>query len=458
MKRQSLLCLFIISLLVMVAGCQKDYKEPDSPSLPTSFPRKQLIEMFTSQDCSYCPRGTQLISAAIGGNENKYVRLVHHYGDIYDDFTLPNISKLATDLDITFLPSMLYNRSFWDYEDENGDATSGKVMHPYYFSQFISQAVSTALVSVNISSAYDEQTRKSVIKVSGKNLGDNKDISLTVALKESGVLATQQDSYNTWAGWEEYVHCDVVRTYLNPYTGQALEFNGMDYEVSLDYELYKSYNPYNCSVVAYLTDNTTGEIINAEETPLVSGTEGGKDFEAKGVKAVKVSDNYPESVALPEKYSDVEFLTAQYYLADEQVNGHNVVEIMMLSSDLYQIKEANYIPLTLLYLVVDNDGSALPVGTFPISTSGEPNTVWAGARDVDNYKYYGSEFYLAKYSELNRGYISGFEWLLTSGSVTITENTITYEATTLTGSKVTGSFSGEITHFTEEEEMPRRKR
>ena len=54
-----------------------------------------------------------------------------------------------------------------------------------------------------------------------------------------------------------------------------LEFNGADYEVSMDYELYESYNADNCSVVAFLTDNTTGEVINAAETPLVSGTDGG---------------------------------------------------------------------------------------------------------------------------------------------------------------------------------------
>jgi hypothetical protein len=55
------------------------------------------------------------------------------------------------------------------------------------------------------------------------------------------------------------------------------------------------------------------------------------------------------------------------------------------------------------------------------------------------------------------GYIRGYEWLLTSGSLTIEESSITYEATTLSGNVTRGSYSGEIKHFTGEEAPLRRR-
>ena len=453
MKPQSICLTYVCVMLTLFSACKKEESTP----LPTSFPRKQLIEQFTSQDCSYCPNGTNLIDEAISGRETQYVRLSYYCGNIYDDFTISTNVKVASALNISTMPSMLYNRAQWDWEEQTGVTASGKVMHPYYFSQFVSKAATTTTVSISINTAYDEATRMADITISGKNIGENQDINLVVMLKESGLHAVQQDSYNTWKGWADYVHNNVVRTYLNTYKGQTLEFDGINYKVSLDYELYKSYNADNCSVVAFLVDNNTGEVINAEETPLVSGTKGGSDFVSEGIKAVSVPESYPEVMAIPNSQANTQFLTAQYYLSNYTVNGNKVIEILMLSTNFYESQGSKYLPTATLYIVVDDDGSNLPIGTFQLSTSGEPGTAWAGQKIEEEFTYYGSEFILANYKDLNDGYINGFEWLLTSGSVTITDNSISFDATTLSGYHVTGSFSGQITHFTDDE-MPIRKR
>ena len=451
MRRHHLFVLPLFACVVLIYGC----KSKDQETNPTDFPRKQLIEMFTDQDSPYCPQGTEQIDEAVEGNESKYVRLNYYYGSTYDDFTIYYTKNLAKELGVELLPSMLYNRSLWDWDDE-GTKESGKVMHPYFFNQFISRPSSKADVSVNVSTTYDASTRMSSIKVSGKTLSGDTDLTLTIILKESGLHARQLDASRTWEGWEDYVHNNVVRNFLNTYKGQVLEFNGADYEVSMDYELYESYNADNCSVVAFLTDNTTGEVINAAETPLVSGTDGGASFKTEGIKAVKVPETYPETMALPANYSNVEYLTAQYYLSNYKAGGNNVVEIMMLSTELYTYKRAQYIPVATLYIVVDNDGSTLPVGTFELSSSGKPNTALAGTKVEEKFTYYGSEMFLADYSLLNKGYLKGFEWLLASGSITISESSVSYEATTLSGNKVKGSFTGTITHFTGEEAPGRR--
>lgn len=444
MKHPTLLFLALGTVLTFLPSCKKD----DSSQLPTSFPRKQLIEQFTSQDCPYCPNGTRLIDEAVKGNESRYVRLNYYYGNTYDDFTIYPTKQLAEELNVSSLPSMMYNRSVWQWEEQPGVTASAQLVHPYYFSQLISRPAATTDISVQIKTSYDPSTRQSTITVSGKNIGEKKDITLVIMLKESGLHAEQQDSYNTWNGWEDYVHTDVVRNYLNTYEGQVLEFDGINYNVSFDYELYKSYNADNCSVVAFLIDNRTGEVLNAEETPLVSGTKGGSDFAAEGVKAVPVSDTYPETVSLPASHKNVQYLTAQYFPADYTVNGNTVIEIMMLSADVCDIEGKKYLPVAVLYVVTDGDGSTLPQGTFDFSTTGEANTALAGQRVEEEFTYYGSEFFLAKYDRLDQGYIDGYEWLLTSGTLTIETNSITFHATSLSGNELNGSFSGSITRYT----------
>jgi hypothetical protein len=153
----------------MFSGCKKKESEP----LPTSFPRKQLIEQFTSQDCTYCPNGTRQIDDVVEGNEKKYVRLNYYYGSNYDNFTVYSTKQLATDMEITSMPCMLYNRSLWEWEDENGVMASGKKMHPYYFSQVATDAATTTTASVNINTVYDAATHNVSIKVSGKNVVKN---------------------------------------------------------------------------------------------------------------------------------------------------------------------------------------------------------------------------------------------------------------------------------------------
>lgn len=380
MKQKKLLCLSVsVALVLLFPSCKKN----DSSQLPTSFPRKQLIEQFTSQACQYCPNGTKLIDEAVKGNENRYVRLSYHYGDNSDDFTFYYTKQLAADFNVSSLPCMMYNRAVWQWEDQAGATASDRLAHPYYFTQFISRPAATTDVSVQINTTYDAETRKSVIKVSGKNIGEQKDVTLMVVLKESGIHAVQQDSYNTWNGWEDYVHNNVARNFLNTYKGQVLEFDGTDYNVTIDYELYKSYDADNCSVVAFLIDNKTGEVINAEETPLVSGTKGGADLVSEGITAVPVPDTYPEIMTLPASHKNIEYLTAQYYLSNYTVNGNKVIEIMMLSADLYPIQGWQHLPAAILYVVTDGDGETLPTGTFDFSTSGEVNTAVAGQKIED---------------------------------------------------------------------------
>lgn len=435
MKHTTLFCLALCAAVTLLSSCKKD----DSSQVPTSFPRKMLIEQFTAQNNPYCPNETQRIDKALQERKSQTVRLSYHIGDNSDDFTYYTNYQLADALQVTETPTTLCNRTILDRN-----------------SQEPLPAATTTSVSVHISTTYDDATRRAVITISGKNIGEKRELTLVAILKESGLHAAQQDASNTWNGWSDYVHNNVARTFLNTYKGQVLEFNGINYEVTLDYELYKTYNADNCSVVAFLIDNLTGEVVNAEETPLVSGTKGGADFVSEGITAVPVPETYPETMPLPSSQSNIQYLTAQYNLSNYTIHGNSMVEIMLLSANLYDINGWKYLPTAILYVVTDGDGSTLPIGTFDFSTTGEVNTALAGQKIEEEFNYYGSEFFLAKYTDLLDGYIRGYEWLLTSGTLTITENSITYEATTLSGNKIRGFFSGTISHYTGED-LPRRR-
>ncbi len=447
------LILLPIVLLVALFGC----KPKDSEPADDTNKRKQLVEMFTAESAGYCPNGTRQIYNAISGKENQYVILNYYYGSIYENYTGDTINDFAEEIGVKQLPSMMLNRQEWVTEDDQEDEDGDQLFHPYYFADLTSETSSTATATIKINCTYEPATRTVKAVVSGKRLNEQQSLSLTAIIKESGLHSEQVDYLGTWEGWKDYNHCNVVRHFFTSYKGDTLDFSGNDYTVTFTYDLYYSYIPENCTVVAFLTDNTTGEVLNAEEAPLVPGTTGGLDMKSEGVTAEEVPDTYPEYFTFPAQSANAVYSTAQYYKSEYIVNGHNVAELMMLSVDYSSIEGRLHMPVATFYFIVDDDGNTLPMGTFNFSHTGEVNTAWAGEKNEAQYEYYGSQIHMVTYNNLQNGYLTGYHWLADKGTITITDNTITFSITSLAGSKINGSFAGEIKHLTLDELPARRK-
>ena len=414
-------------------------KQPvDTTTLPESFARKQLIEHFTGEDCGYCPMGMDYIDKAIKGKESQYVWLSNHSGYADDEFTITESKRIASKFNVDGAPSIMLNRVKWTYTGDNGPESS-VVLHPYYLSELTRKVSATTTASVIINNTFDAAAKELKINISGQSI-NNEELQLVVAVKESGLHGPQADYYNTWEGWQDFVHTNVVRAYVSSYLGDTVHLSNHAYKNEYTLTWNEAWNADNSSVVAFII-NKSGEVLNAEEAPVVSGTTGGSDFHHEGVTAVPVPDTYPEYDTLPAGAQNVTFKNMQFSYAGK-LGNNKVFEVILIALNKIKYNGANTQPLAVIYVIADPSAktNALPTGTFEINSTQQAGTVWAGYRNDAEFDVNGSMLYLAQTTYLTQGYIVGNRWLLTDGTVTISNDYVQYTSTTLTGTAVTGVY------------------
>lgn len=427
----------IATTLVLLVSCGNSEIDDPITTVPESFPRKQLVEQFTSQSCGYCPQGIAYIEEALDGKSN-YVWVSNHSGFADDDFTISESKTLASNFSINSAPSLMLNRETLEIPEEG----SKRVFHPYYLKDLFPAEQSTANSSVVISNEYDATTRELKVTVSGQCA--NPDVTrmrLTVLIKESGMVALQSDFVFTFEGWQEYIHTHAVRAFLTATLGDEVTLDKQQYSATFTTKLGNNWEADNCMVVAFLTTVKSGVVVNAEEVPVVNGTKGGADIIGGGKTPVPVSDSYPE---VGTAKAELSYDEANWGI-DAQLDNYNIFRLQ-LSGVSHPFNGRKFFPVALFYIAAQ--GETLPYGTYPLVSIDklENGTALQGYRletpqqqtldgsmlyyiDAAYYKATGNMQYTALY-------------LLHEGSITISEEGISYDATTLNGSHTTGTFVG----------------
>lgn len=285
MKRYkfSLIALAIFGLTLV--GCEPQPEpapepEPEPEVIPTSFPRKHLIEEFTSQKCGYCPYGMDCIHDFMT-NDTNFVLVLHHYGFAADNFSVKGSQSITNALGVSGAPNMCIDRAH-----TKSYAGNKVVFHPGYLpSVNKAQFVDTTYASINIQNTYNASTRELSVNVSGIVCEvDSVDLQLTVLVKESGMIDYQQDFEKTANGWKEFRHTNAVRAYLSaspkgdPITIEA----NRHYRETFTLTLKDKWIADNCMVVAILSDSFK-PIVQVAQKPVVEGTQGGADIVHGGI-------------------------------------------------------------------------------------------------------------------------------------------------------------------------------
>ena len=396
---------------------------PEPPQLPESFPRKHLIEEFTGQGCGYCPYGMNCVHSFMESDTN-WVLILHHYGYQADHFSVTGSKTITTKLGVDGAPSVAIDRAA-----TKSEAGTKICFHPGYLpSVSKSQFVATTYASVQIANDYSSADRTLRVHLSGYVLKDeHPDLLLTVMVKESGMIDTQQDYYYTYEGWQEFRHANAVRAYLTAATGDSLHVQD-DKSWSADYELTLSstWVPENCAVVAVIAEKFQ-PVIQAAQQPVVSGTQGGADILHGGITPVPIADYYPEpgNTISPSTYSgkDADTLTvAQAYYTPYTNYGFNYWEIQAYNtSKTLKVKNTTCLPFADIYLFTELSQKTIPEGTYELNTSMQPGTAYAGFRDDEHMQIDGSSFYYTSKSYFQQGYlVPSAQWLIVDGTLTIT--------------------------------------
>ena len=352
--------------------------------VPSSFPRKYLIEHFTGDQCGYCPYGMySIMEYAAYYTTTPCIWVSHHEGYNVDEYTIPESAKIASTCGVQGAPNMAMNRT-----KVMGTAIA---FHPGYLTEdgmaetIADKCDTTAEASVVIEHTYNAETRQLDVTVSGQVANTTTtEYLLTVLIKENGLIGKQADYYWSWktAGYKEFMHPCVVRDLLTvSQLGDTVKVENQAYSKTFTYTVSEKWVAENCQVVAYITPLAKKPIINAEETPLVAGTTGGKEYQPFGITENKEPTNASKLAFDALELNKV---------ADDKL----AIELVASSST----RSDFYGPLKLaVYLEFNTPDSILPTDTLDFVDGNELNTFSTGTVDLVEQSFGGSHmaYYLA---------------------------------------------------------------
>ena len=402
--------ILIYSLLILAIGMS-------AQEVPTFFPRKFLLEHFTSENCYECPQGMQMIVEYLERQSTPYIWVSHHavYGT--DEYTTADGDAIASQYGIHNVPTVMINRS----EQEGILILDAK-------NQLLELEVNCRPMteaSVVITHSYDNVTRKLDVTVSGEVA--NKEVKkylLNILIKENGLVGKQADQYTSWkrANWLEYMHTRVVRDFITETFGDTVYINNQTYSYSASYMLDKDWVAENCCVVAYLTPIEKQPIINVEQVAVVAGTEGGEQYEPYGITEAKGPN------------TSISFDSVKVTRVDDDVLAMELISNKTMQSYAGICKQVAYV-------YVNTGDSVLQAGVYPIEEGDAKGTITAGYRVDEDERLGGSRLVYALSSDLKNGKVTPIHsWRMSKGEMVLGENgTISLNFMTYNGTSVTAT-------------------
>ena len=387
--------------------------------VPSSFPRKYLIEHFTGDQCGYCPYGMySIMEYAAYYTTTPCIWVSHHYGYNNDEYTIPESAKIGSTCGVQGAPNMAMNRT-----KVQGSTIA---FHPGYLVEdgmaetITSKCDTTAEASVVIEHTYNAETRQLDVTVSGQVANTEvTEYLLTVLIKENGLIGKQADYYWSWktAGYKEFMHPCVVRDLLTvSQLGDTVKVENQAYSMTFTYTVSEKWVAENCNVVAYITPLAKKPIINAEETPLVAGSTGGTEYQPFGI-----TENQAPTNATKLSFDSL----ALNKVADDKL----AIELVAKSST----RSDFYGPLKLsVYLEFNTPDTILPIDTLDFVDGNELNTFSTGTVDIVEQSFAGS--HMAYYLAADMEQLCHI-WRIKSGKLLVYEDGSFYASGKLDNSK-----------------------
>lgn len=382
------------------------------------FPRKFLIEHFTTEQCGYCPGGMYSIVDHLEKATTPYIWVSHHYGFGSDEYTISENGQIGQVIGVSGAPNMAHNRT----KQEKGLA-----FHPGYLPEITIKDETMSAASIAIEHTFDANTQKLDITVSGEmDIRIDADMLLTVLIKENGLVGKQADYVYSWqtSAWKEFMHTRVVRDVITEALGDVVHVKDKAYSHTLTYTVKESWNPENCCIVAYLTPLAKQPIINAEQTPLVAGTTGGEQYMPYGITEGK-------GPILSVTFNEVQINQLE----------DNVLEIRLISYEPIQTAYGNAQAVAMVHL--NTDATTLQEGTYPILNGNELGTITAGYRIDEKTSFGGSLLAYVVSSYLQQGKLaSAHIWRMLGGEMVVdAQGNINLNIKTCSGTTVSGTYT-----------------
>ncbi|MDY0101742.1 MAG: Omp28 family outer membrane lipoprotein [Lentimicrobium sp.] len=252
---------------------------PEFPAVTTVI-KRVLLEDYTGHACVNCPRaaviahdlkqvyGEQLVLVAVHAG---FFAQPASSGELTYDFR----TETGTEWDETFgignvgNPNGMINRI---------GLPNNHVVSPTGWGAAVVNALATApLVDLQMINQYDPDERKLCTHIKTRFITDiNKNLKLVVVLTESEIIKPQKNNdaeVGPTPVIEDYEHNHVLRAAINSTWGNSIAAEGTvnpeSVVKSFKYILKDEFVPENCSVVAFVYDEATKEVLQAVEVPVL---------------------------------------------------------------------------------------------------------------------------------------------------------------------------------------------
>lgn len=215
-----------------------------------SFVRNVLLEEFTTEKCTNCPRVASYVHDAMNEPEfqGRLNTMENHAGYYTDSFTATFHNDWTWLFDNLYAPAVLYDRHAEDGESTAVTCPNSKLE---LFEGIRKRLRETAFVSLKVTADVDGENQKINVKVTGTRAKENftkNPARITVVLTETNLAAISQAG----AGGD-YTHYNVGRR-VNSIWGDVLEWNGDDYTYECSIPYTQNYVLDNLGVLAFIHD------------------------------------------------------------------------------------------------------------------------------------------------------------------------------------------------------------
>jgi Outer membrane protein Omp28 len=281
--------IFHFIIITLAIGC--DYVDPplvstddyayqsDLYGAPPSFVndaapiQKVLLEDFTGQDCGNCPNGHNIAANLLLDHEENLAVIAVHAGslavpflpDYPNDWTTPEGIYYHSQLGEDLLPTGRINRN-------------GGVVPHYGISRWTDSVnvefTRTPLMNLQMVAEYvPEAQHLNVHTYSQWFTSAAGSYNLVLLITQSHIIAPQ-----LWYGAQpleyisNYEHNHMLRASLTGAEGRLIAVNPAPTATvakSYTFDWNTALNPNNCEIVAFVVNNTTGEIMNVAKVKVI---------------------------------------------------------------------------------------------------------------------------------------------------------------------------------------------
>lgn len=271
---------------------------------------KYLVEQFTSVDCTWCPRGSELLQQFCEAQPDATVVAVHgNMSSTPDPFYSDQTQALIKKLGIRSFPTCALNRICFDDASYALNISHEKEDYEWVINKlkgYLAENSEVCIAPINTNAMITESGRAIEVTVKGKGTEYLRDVlsdcALNIYIVENGLVSRQ--SFPNGGVERNYTHNNVLRQVVTSIDGDKIHFlNNSEYRNEYTVVIPPNWRTKNLEVVAFITRKTdyiygTG-VINANREPVQSYVEAIPSVEATRTVDVPTYDISGRAATVP---------------------------------------------------------------------------------------------------------------------------------------------------------------